>query len=86
MGLNNYRDEVNGFLSRIADKPVPVSQIIGMLDEEVILLKGSLDDRERLSHQLYDVLFLLFEIAAVRNLDLDSEWIAGRKKKQTKYL
>ena len=62
MGLNRYRDEVAEFLDKIAAREEPVSKVMGMLDEEISLLKESLDDRERLSHQLYDVLFLLFEI------------------------
>ncbi len=85
MGLNVYRDEVAGFLDRIAAREEPVSRIVGMLDEEITLLKESLDDRERLNHQLYDVLFLLFEIAAIYNLDMDSEWTQGRERKQAKY-
>ena len=86
MGLNDVRDEVAEFLEQMAVKPEPVSRIINMLDSEIALLKESLDDRERLSHQLYDVLFLLFEVAATCNLDLDSEWIAGRERKRIRYL
>ena len=85
MGLNVYRDEVAGFLDRIVAREEPVSRVVDMLDEEITLLKKSLDDRERLNHQLYDVLFLLFEIAAIYNLDMDSEWSQGRERKQAKY-
>ena len=73
MSLNGYRDEVAEFLDEIAAREEPVSRVVGMLDEEITLLKESLNDRERLKHQLYDVLFLLFEIAAMYNLDMDSE-------------
>jgi len=86
MSLNKYRDEVAEFLEQISATQEPVSRVINMLDEEVTLLKESLNDRDRLSHQLYDVLFLLFEIAAMCDLDMDSEWIQGRERKQTKYL
>jgi len=86
MELNDVRDEVAKFLEQMAAKSETVSQIMKMLDEEIALLKESLDDRERLNHQLYDVLFLLFEIAAICNLDLDSEWIKGRERKRIKYL
>ena len=85
MGLNDFRDEVGEFLKQVTDKAEPVSQIVFMLDQEITLLKESLDNRERLNHQLYDVLFLLFEVAAICNLDLDSEWIQGREKKRLKY-
>ena len=86
MGLNRYRDEVAEFLDKIAAREEPVSRVIVMLDEEITLLKESLDDRERLSHQLYDVLFLLFEIAAMNDLDMDTEWTQGRERKRAKYL
>jgi len=86
MGLNVYRDEVAEFLVKIAARGEPVSRVMGMLDEEIALLKESLDDRKRLSHQLYDTLFLLFEIAVMYNLDIDSEWVQGREKKRAKYL
>jgi hypothetical protein len=85
MGLNRYRDEVAEFLEQISATQGPASRVVGMLDEEVTLLKESLNDRERLSHQLYDVLFLLFEIAAMYNLDMDSEWIQDRERKRAKY-
>ena len=86
MGLNGYRDVVAEFLDKIDTRDEPVSRVMDMLDEEVALLKESLDDRERLSHQLYDVLFLLFEIAAVYNLDMDAEWAKGRERKRAKYM
>ena len=86
MDLNGYRDEVAEFLDEIAAGEQPVSRVMNMLDEEIALLKESLDDRERLNHQLYDMLFLLFEIAAMYNLDMDSEWTQGRERKRTKYL
>jgi len=85
MGLNVYRDEVAEFIDKIAAREEPVSRVVGMLDEEITLLKESLNDRERLKHQLYDVLFLLFAIAAMYNLDMDSEWAQGRERKQAKY-
>lgn len=86
MGLNTYRDEVGEFLDKIDAREEPVSRVINMLDEETVLLKESLDDRDRLSHQLYDVLFLLLEIAAMYNLDMDAEWAQGKERKRAKYL
>jgi hypothetical protein len=85
MNLNEYRNEVREFLDKIASREEPVSRVMDMLDEEVALLKESLDDRERLGHQVYDVLYLLFEMAAIYNLDMDAEWVKGRKRKQSKY-
>ena len=86
MDLNEYRDEVGEFVDRISAREEPVSRVIDMLDEEITILKESLNDRERLNHQLYDVLFLLFEIAAIYNLDIDTEWIRGRDRKRARYL
>ena len=85
MDLNGYRDEVAEFLDKIAAREEPTSRVMDMLDEEIALLKESLDDRERLNHQLYDVLFLLFELAAMYNLDMDPEWAQGRERKRAKY-
>lgn len=83
MNLAAFRDEAGEFLKAIdpADER-PVSEIIRMLDEEYAGLKASLGDSARLAHQVYDVLFLLFELAAKERLDLDAEWIRGRQKKQ----
>jgi hypothetical protein len=86
MGLNEYRDEVGEFLDGISAREGPISQVIDMLDEEITILKESLGNRERLNHQLYDVFFLLFEIAAMYNLDMDTEWTRGRDSKRAKYL
>jgi len=65
-----------------------VPMILGWLDEEMAVLKDTVakGDRPRLRHQAYDVLFLLFELAARLDLDLDAEWAAGRERKQAKYL
>jgi NTP pyrophosphatase (non-canonical NTP hydrolase) len=86
MSLNKYRDEVGEFLEQIAAREEPTSRVIDMLDEEITLLKESLNDRERLNHQLYDVLFLIFEIATIYNLDMDTEWTVGRERKRARYL
>jgi hypothetical protein len=39
-----------------------------------------------MQHQIYDMMFLLFEIAAANNLDLDSEWQTGAIRKLENYL
>jgi hypothetical protein len=86
MSLNKYRDEVGEFLKAIDPKNIePISKIVKMLDDEYNELKASLDDRNRLGHQVYDILFLLFELAAKENLDLDRQWDLGRDKKK-KYI
>ena len=40
----------------------------------VNILKASINEPSKLSHQVYDMLFLLFEIAFEFNIDIDSEW------------
>ena len=86
MALNDCRDEAGAFLRAIGEEAGPPGEILAMLDEEMTLLRESVDDGPRLRHQTYDVLFLLFELAARLKLDLDAEWDAGRRRKRDKYL
>jgi len=86
MGLNDYRDEAGEFLRAVGAEDEDIAKILGMLDQEMILLKGAIHDRDRLRHQISDVLFLLMELAARFELDLDLEWENGRIKKREKYL
>ena len=88
MGLNEYRDEAGRFVAAIGAGGQPVSKILAWLDEETAALKDAATqgDSPALRHQIYDVLFLLFELAARFDLDLDAEWSAGRERKKAKYL
>ncbi len=86
MGLNEFRDEAREFLIEIGQSEQKASEIVSMLDEEVTLLKSSINDKQKLCHQIYDVLFLLFELARQYDCDLDLEWKRARKRKQKKYL
>lgn len=86
MSLNAFRDEAGEFIEAVDPAgEEPISGIIRMLDEEYASLKAALDDPECLSHQVYDMLFLLFELAAEEDLDLDAEWVQGRNTKR-KYM
>lgn len=87
MTLNDYRDEAGEFMKAIGAGEEHVSKILDWLDEEVAALRNEAAERNlpRLRHQIYDVLFLLFELAARFDLDLDAEWAAGRQRKQEKY-
>jgi len=83
MSLNAFRDEAGEFLKAVGPAGgEPIPEIVRLLDEEHAGLKASLDDPGRLNHQVYDMLFLLFELAARRNLDLDAQWVQGRDKKR----
>lgn len=88
MTLNDYRDEAGEFLAAIGAGEEHVSKIIGWLDDELAALRDAAagSDLAKLQHQIYDVLFLLLELAARFDLDLDAEWAAGRERKRVKYL
>ena len=88
MTLNEHRDETGRFMAAIGADREPASKILTWLDDETAALKDAAtkDDRPVLRHQIYDMLFLLFELAARFDLDLDAEWSAGRARKKAKYL
>ncbi len=88
MALNDYRDEAGEFLKAIGADSQQIAKILGWLDKELAGLKDAAarDDQPELRHQIYDIMFLLFELAARFDLDLDTEWASGREKKQAKYL
>ena len=86
MTLNDYRDEAGEFLKAVGAGEEEVRRILGWLDEELALLKESVGDRGKLGHQIYDLLFLLFELAGRFEVDLDAEWNKGRRRKRVKYL
>ncbi len=88
MTLNEYRDDAGGFLKIISAGKEQVPKILGWLDDKTATLKeaASSGDLPRACHQIYDALFLLFELAALFEFDLDAEWATGRERKQEKYV
>jgi hypothetical protein len=83
MSLNEFRDEAAKFLQMVDPEGLKSdTDILAMLDEEYYELKRSVSQQDPLRHQVYDMLFLLFELAAKLNFDLDTEWDAGRARKQ----
>jgi hypothetical protein len=86
MSLNTYRDEAGQFLDAIHASAEPIEKKVLLLQHELDILKANLHDAKTISHQVYDLLFLLFEIASVYNANLDVEWLAGQSRKQKKYL
>ena len=87
MSFNAYRDEAARFLADIHADGEPAAPKLRMLQEELDCLKAADPaDVKTISHQTYDLLFLLMEIAAQYHVDLDAEWAAGRVRKQEKYL
>ena len=87
MFLNNYRDEVKEFLIKMGSNNGDNVQKVNWLNEEFDLLKEAVNqcEEDKIRHQLYDMLYLILEIAADNNFDLDEEWDKGRKRKQEKY-
>ena len=88
MKLNDYRDEVEIFLKKIDNFQKNSNQKIYWLEKELSLLKIAVKNSDEcdISHQIYDMMYLLLEIAADYRCDLDKEWESGNKKKQEKYL
>lgn len=88
MSLNEYKNEVRDFLLRMGSLNGDNHQKTTWLGEEFELLKKAVNasERDKIEHQLYDMLYLLFEIAADNDFNLDKEWQTGSKRKQEKYL
>lgn len=88
MSLNEYKNEVREFLIRMDSLNGDNNQKITWLNEEFEILKMAVNasERDNIEHQVYDMLYLLFEIAADNNFDLDKQWQNGRERKQEKYL
>jgi len=88
VSLNSYISEVRDFLEKANVSDQETTSKIRWLEEEFQLLKASIDMNEgdKIRHQIYDMLFLLFEISVDYNFDLDSEWEIGRERKRQKYM
>lgn len=86
MSLNGYRDEAEDFLKKIGAKNDGSDTKVNMLEEEFNILKEVIDNPDKLKHQIYDMLFILFEIASDHRFDLYNEWNKGKKRKEEKYI
>ena len=87
MSLNDYRDEVEIFLKKVNSYGKNTEQKINWLNNEFSLLKTAIknSDKNSISHQIYDMMYLLFELSADFRCNLDEEWQIGNIKKE-KYL
>lgn len=81
MSLNDYRDEAKEFLEKVGSENEPLEKDVERLEGELELLKQAENDSE-IQHQTYDLLFILFGIAAKKDLNLDEEWREGLKTKK----
>lgn len=88
MTLNSYRDEAGDFMRGIGALGEGPEPKIAWLEEEFRLLKRAVctNEPDQIRHQIYDMLFLLFELSADEGFDLDGEWALGRRRKEKKYL
>lgn len=86
MSLNFYRDEAGDFLKKIGAVSEGVDGKIAYLEQEFNLLKAAVYEPIKFNHQIYDMLFLLFELAHETNFDIDAEWAIGKKRKEEKYI
>ncbi|ODU55553.1 MAG: hypothetical protein ABT01_05895 [Clostridium sp. SCN 57-10] len=88
MSLHTYRDEAGAFLASMGAQGEGDAQKLAWLEEEFALLReaSAVGNDARMRHQIYDMLFLLFELAAEHDFDLDEEWRVGAARKQEKYL
>ena len=87
-GLNLHRDEAREkFLDPLRNSKFSVEQWMDGLEEELAELREARawGDKSRFDHKVYDMLFCLFAIAAISDIDLDEQWEKGWAKKQ-KYL
>jgi hypothetical protein len=87
MSLNNYTEEALDFLKKINALNEGSEKKVQMLEEEFTLLKKYINtnEMEKIRHKIYDMLFILFELSAEHNFDLDYEWNNGREKKKKYY-
>jgi hypothetical protein len=69
LGLNKYRDEAGEFINRIGINEGFIPKIFEMLAEEMNLLKESREEPDKFRHQVYDMLFILFEIASIYQME-----------------
>lgn len=88
MSLNQYRNEVREFLVKMGSLNGDNNEKLAWLSEEFELLKKAINtsERDKIQHEIYDMLYLLLEIAADNDFDLDKQWEAGTKRKKEKYL
>jgi hypothetical protein len=85
MALNELKDEVQTFMTSLKNKCYDKKTIIELIDKDLLTLKENLNTKSIVDHKLYDLLFLIFELAVHNKTDLDLQWDEGKKRKN-KYL
>lgn len=85
MSLNSLRDQVADFLNKLKEDKFTEDDILNEIDNKLSMIRNSHDNDSEYHHQIYDILYLLLELAAKHKFDLDDEWQKGQIRKQ-KYL
>ena len=85
MSLNNLRDQAADFLNKLKADKFTDADILHEIEQKLSMLKKSNAADQESCNQIYDIIYLLLELAAKHNYDLDAEWQKGQAKKQ-KYL
>ena len=86
--LNAYRNEAAQFMEAVGEVKGDEKKILRWLTECTAQLPARLqeaDPQER-GHAIYDAMFLLMELAARFDVNLDEQWDQGRQRKREKYL
>lgn len=86
MNLNSYKNEVQIFLNSLKSDNWNIDKKISELGKEYRKLKLGINDKKVSAHQIYDMLFILFEIAHDLDVDIEKEWQEGKIRKQQKYI
>lgn len=76
------------FLKKIDTLNKNTGQKLIGLEKEFDLLKNAIKNSQNtmICHKIYNMIFILLEIAADNDCNLDKEWAEGSKKKQEKYI
>lgn len=86
MDLNFYKEQVQYFLDNLQEENWNISRKTSELKKEYEKLLSNINNRDVVSHHIYDILFILFEIACELDIDIENEWQKGTLRKQQKYL
>lgn len=85
MTLNELKNKVKAFEKKAGFDKTDVKKLLGMVDEEIGILKSNLKDKKIVDHELMDLQILIFQMANRYNTNLNSEWVKHFKKSE-KYL
>ncbi len=77
MWSKEFRDQVNGLFKK---KSYTMDELLGILENEVDLLKNLKTKSEPFKQRITNILFLIFKIAITNNIDLEQEMVKSIPK------